>query len=239
MGLTSWVYVSPHLDDAVLSAGARIYKQIAAGDAVAVFTLCAGDPPRSQAWGVSPERRRVEDRTACTRLGASFKHFEFLDAPDRLDPLSGRLRYPTPRYFMSGIRDEAEERAWVELWNNVAREIPANAQVVFPLGLGGHVDHRFTRWLGEQHQGPCWFYADVPYVLRVAPDNLAAMIPEGAVARTVPIKRSELETWSAAIEDYRSQLRALWRDAQTLRRSLAAFVERMGGHTLWQWRGCE
>ena len=39
------VYLSPHLDDAVLSCGGMIHRQAQAGERVVVVTVCAGDPP--------------------------------------------------------------------------------------------------------------------------------------------------------------------------------------------------
>ncbi|MDA8391968.1 MAG: PIG-L family deacetylase [Actinomycetota bacterium] len=84
--------VSPHLDDAVLSAGATLAALVAAGRPVTVLTVFAGDPgpalspvaERHHArcgLGVDAvERRRAEDRAALTRLGADPRHGALADA---------------------------------------------------------------------------------------------------------------------------------------------------------------
>ena len=39
-----WIYLSPHLDDAVFSAGGLIYEQTQAGTPVEIWTIMCGDP---------------------------------------------------------------------------------------------------------------------------------------------------------------------------------------------------
>ena len=40
-----WIYLSPHLDDAVFSAGGLIYEQAQAGIPVEIWTIMCGYPP--------------------------------------------------------------------------------------------------------------------------------------------------------------------------------------------------
>ena len=89
-----WIYLSPHLDDAVLSAGGLIYEQAQSGDPVEIWTLLCGYAPSEevspfaqalhQQWGFGSAEetvrlRRAEDRNAAAALGASAIHFDFLD----------------------------------------------------------------------------------------------------------------------------------------------------------------
>src|SRR5262245_28245681 len=170
----SWIYVSPHLDDAVWSCGARIWQQRRAGELVRIWTLCAGDPPAgplsplaSVLFGrASPNitsTRRDEDRDACACLGAELKHFALPDCIYRRHPDSGSVVYRHPA-SIQGARDRREEPIWRALWDELMRDVPGDAELVFPLAVGNHVDHQFTRWLAQQRDAPCWFYADVPYV---------------------------------------------------------------------------
>ncbi|NTU55874.1 MAG: PIG-L family deacetylase, partial [Anaerolineales bacterium] len=39
-----WIYLSPHLDDAVLSAGGLIYEQTRSGTPVEIWTFMCGVP---------------------------------------------------------------------------------------------------------------------------------------------------------------------------------------------------
>jgi len=60
-----WVFLSPHLDDAVLSCGGFIFELIQKGERVEICTICAGDPPPGelsplaemlhQRWGVTAQ----------------------------------------------------------------------------------------------------------------------------------------------------------------------------------------
>ncbi|MGZ9225622.1 MAG: PIG-L family deacetylase, partial [Anaerolineales bacterium] len=92
-----WIYLSPHLDDAVLSAGGLIYEQTKSGLPVEIWTFMCGYPldlPEAEystyaqlqhtQWGFSSAQegiriRREEDQSAAARVGASVLHFDFLD----------------------------------------------------------------------------------------------------------------------------------------------------------------
>ena len=74
------IFLSPHLDDAVLSCGGMIYQLAQAGQAVQVITIFAGDPPPGllspfaqslhDRWQAGSVARRSEDIEALTLLGA-------------------------------------------------------------------------------------------------------------------------------------------------------------------------
>jgi len=89
-----WIYLSPHLDDAALSAGGWIYDQVQAGNPVEIWTIMCGVPPTTELspfaqvlhyqWGMETAEqvvlgRRQEDINAANILGAVTQHFDFLD----------------------------------------------------------------------------------------------------------------------------------------------------------------
>lgn len=89
-----WIYLSPHLDDAVLSAGGLIHGQTQAGIPVEIWTFMCGYPPEGEyspiaqtlhkIWGFDSAEevvrsRRVEDINAAAIVGATTVHFDFLD----------------------------------------------------------------------------------------------------------------------------------------------------------------
>src|SRR6185436_21064645 len=95
-----WIYLSPHLDDAALSAGGLIYDQTQSGMPVEIWTFMCGDPhlkeysPLTQTlhtqWGFADAQetvrgRRQEDHQAANILGAKAVHFDFLDCIYRRD----------------------------------------------------------------------------------------------------------------------------------------------------------
>jgi LmbE family N-acetylglucosaminyl deacetylase len=89
-----YIYFSPHLDDAILSAGGLISDQTKAGIPVEIWTFMSGVPDEEQltdfaqlmhkTWGTTTARqtiqiRREEDRQATSRVGAKAVHFDFID----------------------------------------------------------------------------------------------------------------------------------------------------------------
>ncbi len=43
--MKTWIFVSAHFDDVVLSAGGLVWELTRRGDQVEVWTVCAGNPP--------------------------------------------------------------------------------------------------------------------------------------------------------------------------------------------------
>ena len=89
-----WIYLSPHLDDAVLSAGGLIHDQAKSGIPVEIWTFMSGYPPEGEfsqfaelqhhMWGfpsaeAAVSTRREEDERAAAIVGASAVHLDFLD----------------------------------------------------------------------------------------------------------------------------------------------------------------
>ena len=132
--------VSPHLDDAVLSLGALIGREAAAGRRVTVISCFTAGPPLES---IPPEQRvfgdysvrRAEDERALARLGAAHR---WLDRPERIwrpPPLTRRLHvFRTP----PRMEDFSELRAIREV---IGELIAAGAEVYVPLAVGHHVDH--------------------------------------------------------------------------------------------------
>jgi LmbE family N-acetylglucosaminyl deacetylase len=83
------VVVSPHLDDAVLSLGAALAHAVEAGAQVEVLTVFGCEPASSaptHSWdrksgfateGEAAQKRRAEDRAACSILGVIPRWFDF------------------------------------------------------------------------------------------------------------------------------------------------------------------
>jgi len=107
--MTKQIYLSPHLDDAVLSCGGAIHRRAAAGDSVLVITFLTGEAAahgvasalspfallQHSYWGDPPHPmalRRAEDVAALTLLKADWYHVGYLDAVYRADA-SGRWLY--------------------------------------------------------------------------------------------------------------------------------------------------
>ncbi len=236
------IYLSPHLDDAVLSCGGLIPRQAAAGESVLVVTVCAGDPgpepftPFAQmlhtVWGspASPVGdRRSEDRVACGRLDASVLHLEVPDAIYRHGPAGGALY--TSEETLLGPLALQETGLVQQVAERLESTCPRGASIYSPLAIGGHVDHRLTRSAAERLGRPLHYYRDFPYAARggVAPSEFR---PPAGRETVVPLTAEEIQTWAAAIAEYRSQISTFWPDVYALLQEIRTFHDQSGGVVL-------
>jgi len=236
-----WIYLSPHLDDAALSAGGLIWEQTQAGQAVGIWTICAGDPPPGEfspfasslhaRWGVgreAMEERRAEDIESCTRLGASYRHLDTPDCIYRRSPRTGAYLYASESALWVPVHPD--ERALIELLSDSLQSmLPPKAKLVSPLSIGDHVDHRLTRAVVEilaRRAGlPLYFYADYPYVRDVRFTDVLATVP----FKSIPISSEALLAWQDAIACHRSQISTFWVDLGEMRSAIQSYYEEIGG----------
>lgn len=141
------VFLSPHLDDAILSCGLRIRLHVALGDNVTIATVFSE--------GEGYKARQEEDRRACAAIGARHLHFGFLDAPDR------NPRYADFIEIVFGPADE-KDRDTVAAISTVLSHIKAD-MIYAPLAAGSHIDHRLVCAAASPLRPG--FYEDRPYSL--------------------------------------------------------------------------
>ena len=252
-----WIYLSPHLDDVALSCGGLVKEQTLASDQTQVWTICAGDPPAQSVsgfaeslhdrWQIDQEPgdlRRCEDIASCQVMGAAYRHFTLPDCIYRLGPANtpqAGLPLYTSEESLWLPPHEAESNLLAELTQELRLAFPANCQIVCPLTLGGHVDHRLTRQAAENAASRLWYYADYPYALK-AEDALDELRQAGWQETTFPITEAGLQGWIQSIAEHRSQISTFWH--QDARRRIPA-IDRMkesvrrycivqGGVRLWQ-----
>lgn len=187
--------VSPHLDDAVLSAG----QFIAGRPDVVVITMLSGFPedkdwlsPYDEKCGFESSYdavgiRRYEDAAALSLLGAQFEHREFLDeqygGPPPVDGMTAALLREVERY---------------------QPEV-----VIGPLGLV-HPDHRAVRQavLEAELDVPLWLYEELPYRVThpEAVTEVLSIVQQDRSLELEFIGTGPLERKLAALWCYRSQI---------------------------------
>jgi LmbE family N-acetylglucosaminyl deacetylase len=149
------LYLSPHLDDVALSCPARLRDLRASGWRVVVLSLFTeGSAQHAD--------RRAEDARALKLLDVEGRHAGLRDAPFRhpryrsLAALCLR-RHPEDHQVQPEV-ERAVEAALAEL---------QPSEVVAPLGVGGHVDHRLVHAAARAVVPPAQlsFYEDRPYAL--------------------------------------------------------------------------
>lgn len=202
------VVLSPHLDDAVLSAGGALASAPGAL-AVTVFTE-----------GKDAETRRKEDEAALALLGARALHLGLLDAPER-------LRIPRALPSLTGATvAEADLLAVVAVLERHVLPL-APARVLAPLGVGRHVDHRVVFEAARRVFPDVGFYEDRPYAYEAGATarRLAELSPLALTATDTTYDATVALRVRAAIDAYTSQreLLATWFPAPD---DHAAYVER-------------
>lgn len=239
-----WIYLSPHYDDIALSCAGLVWDQAAAGDRASVWTICAGLVPpgrlspfaqslhdRWQTGNEAVEQRKNEDIASCQVMNASFYHF---DLPDCIYRSNGEHYYASEEAIFGEIHP-AEFPLVQSLAKQLDNLLPVNAQVVCPLGLGGHVDHRLTRAAAEMTGRPLFYYPDYPYVLKES-HHLETLAQSGWVPIRYNISAEGITRWQAAIAAHSSQISTFWSDLTSMRQAVKAYRDQIGLN-LWQKKG--
>ncbi len=245
----TWVYLSPHLDDAAYSCGGLIAQQTAQGDAVSIWTICAGDPPSAPLsdfahslhtrWQTGPEAiavRREEDVCASRVLGADWRHFSLPDCIYRRDSQSGAALYASEEAIFGEIAP-AEHALVSRLAEQISAELPAQARLVVPLSLGGHVDHRLVlaaaRRAAALRGAASWYYADFPYVLTAHP-QLQLLVRLGWQRQAFPLLTAAVGAWVLAAGCHQSQLSTFWKDEAEMASVFQAYAGSPPRAFLWR-----
>ena len=242
MTLQHWIFLSPHFDDVVLSCGGLVYALAQDGHNVEIWTLMGGFPTTEnysdfanqnhKAWGMTGaaaiQMRRGEDQAACNVLGAQPHHFNWLDViyrydPDTNDPIVNNNHELFSRLPEIYIVDEIAQI--------LIREIPANAHVVGPMGLGSHIDHRAVKQAMEVFPHTVNYYADYPYIL----DHFdhSAITTNHFAKQPITLTQAALKAWQDAVLCYASQLSGFWRDEGETRLAIRNYAVG-GGGGLWR-----
>ena len=238
-----WIYLSPHLDDAILSCGGLIYEQARQGVRVEIWTILAGDPPPGPLseftlqthalWGLpggdeAVSMRRSEDREAARIIGAKVVHFDIPDCIYRRSPQGEYLYSET--VFTSP--HPADRELPGQIVNALKPKLGMGDQLVCPLALGSHVDHALVRQAAESLQMPLYYYADVPYIL-----NTPLVIEQtmsSLQGRLFSVKETGMAAWLKAVAAYQSQVASLFKGMGTLDEAIRSYWASESGLRLWR-----
>lgn len=236
-----WIYISPHLDDSVLSAGGLIYDQAQAGLPVEIWTIFSGSPhpgeltPLAQLlhtqWGtINAEEtikiRRAEDLHAASILGAHVAHFDVPDCIYRRGPGGEPLYldvFTTPHRAEAGLPGQIAQA--------IAERLLPDDQVVCQLALGGHVDHVLVRQAVEQLGLRLLYLADVPYLFN-EPDELEKKTIRMKLYRH-SVSDAGLKSWFEAILFYASQISTLFASPEQMKEAIRSYWKEWNGLPLW------
>ena len=240
-----WIYFSPHLDDAVYSCGGLIWKQTRASDQVEIWTICAGDPPEGplsdfarsiqSRWQTGPRAaaaRRSEDLRACEILGAAAKHFNVPDCVYRRLPESGApVIFEDDDLFRPLLLGEAY--LVTDVYETLLAELPENCQLICPLTVGGHMDHRLTRSAAEKLGRSLWYYAEYPYAAEQG--SFSVELLEDSWEKVLySVSEDELAMWQQGAAAYVSQLSTFWSGKEVMNSEIRSYRDAINGIILWK-----
>jgi len=228
---TDMVFVSPHLDDAVLSSGGLMFffKKKKNIKVVNVFTK-GSEPPeiffnkRSLLRAGFDDsdsyfkQRKKEDKAVLAGIGVKPINLDFVDAAWRKKKTFRQNRltnfipeinhlYPTKFHYLSGTVDKEDEILMPGITTALKKIIKKDAVVFCPLAIGGHVDHLIVRNICQENFSSVVYWSDYPYNLMKNPDK--KFIIRNNLKKSVWTK--SLENKEALINGYETQKRLLFK----------------------------
>lgn len=255
------IYLSPHLDDAVYSCGARLYNQIQAGQRVLVSTFFTATPPDENLteftrelktrWGDVADInavRRFEDLAVARLLGFTSLHMPIADCVYRQGGPQNEALYPTVAHIFADIHPaEADLPASLCTLFQASVQGWKDAVIFAPLAAGHHVDHLLVRQMAFmlQKQGAAVrFYEDYPYADKPAITQ-AALAPFPARRRepeTITFGEDALMAKVHAAACYTSQVSTFWRNVEEMTEAFrvqalaAGLLAQVEGYAEKYWR---
>ncbi len=186
-------FISPHLDDAMLSSGALItyLADKVPVTVITIFTEASSRPHTISALQFLKQcgyqdaqalfaDRKLEDIRACKLAGVQYKHLGYVDALFRKkDGLLGKLfgAYlpelahvnPTYRFhIVRGAVSFADRILTQGITLTIKHMLPADGKYAIfgPMAQGNHLDHRIGRNVCKELSGSMYSWLDYPYCIR-------------------------------------------------------------------------
>lgn len=243
------VYLSPHLDDVVLSCGGQLHRFVGLGQRVLVVTIMAGapdGPPTPLArelhriWGFADDEavaaRRDEDLAACAEIGVEALHLDFDDAVYRRRAGSDLPLYPDAGTLFSA--PDPQDDGLVEALARRLADLPSAPRLVAPFGIGRHVDHQIVRRAAERFAAQdsarhLELYEDYPYCRKWWSRQRALGFPRRHTQRLVALDKGDARAKCRAVACYSSQLEALFGGRERMEKTVEMDLWADGGERLW------
>ena len=238
--MTTALAISPHLDDAVFSAGGILARLSREGWRVVIATVFTASVPDPKGFALACQLdkgllehidymalRRSEDAAACATIGAEPHWLPFAEAPHR--------GYSSAAELFGPPRDDDQivdviAPALAELIDTLAPD-----EIFSPQAIGAHVDHVAVYRALASYSGPRRLWADFPYTIRPAPrpSPFAAEIVRH-VTEHIKLAPDEVRLKTEAAKHYESQLGFQFGGREAAR----AIIETSGRIEMYAWSDC-
>ena len=244
--MSNWIFLSPHLDDAVYSCGGILYHLAREeNNPVEVWTIFAGDPPEGEIspfaeeihrrWHCgkdAPSIRRVEDIQASKEVGVSLRHFTFPDCIYRLSEETGAPLIQTNNDLFR-LQENENSLLFRQIFAQIEKALPSDCTVVSPFGVGNHIDHQITRKVAEKLGVPLFYYADFPYA-STHPEDVHQQKPVNAFRQSFDLTKKNLQAWKNGVAAYKTQLSSFWPSEKMMGVEVEKFARSNDGYILWK-----
>lgn len=154
----SYLIISPHLDDAVLSLGGFLSLMHSSNcKVITIFNTAWSVDENIKDWENITEKNLAEEKSVMKKLKCEFK---FLNYPEAL--LRGYVKWN------ADLDMEKEKSLLKRIIQDLLPEIEKYDNIFFPKGIGKHVDHLLTRNIFTAipkltKNINIFFYEDIPY----------------------------------------------------------------------------
>jgi 2'-N-acetylparomamine deacetylase len=244
--MKTWIFLSTHFDDVVLSAGGMVWELPQRGDKAEIWTIAAGDPTPGRPlsdyakmlhgfWELGddvPAKRAIEDAACCKVLGAGYRRYTVQDAIYRFYPGTDKPIIELPDDFNKDP-EPIESYMIPPVTDWLKKNIPEGTEVVAPLSIGNHRDHVITRRAVDRLGYPVWHYVDYPYIIQ-GEYNLKDWVPESAEKLEVKITPAGLKAWQDGFAQQHSQIILFWPDENEMRKAIEDYFIKGWGYTIWK-----
>lgn len=248
------LFLSPHLDDVVLSCGGTIHQLTARGDQVVVLTVMAGEPSDNlpdtpllkairERWGAGHQlvsARRREDLRAARQLGAKVVHLPMLECLFRTARSGDGTRtalYPLEDSVFGDYQKADELRVLLLESQSCVRE--GVVTIYAPLCADHHIDHRLVRdWAlvltGARNAPTLKFYGEFPSIQNKMALNRVMLfyrqeMPALSFAQeNIVLSEDDVAAKIRAIRSYESHLGVLWQSTELMERAVRDYLDFYG-----------
>jgi len=219
-----FIFISPHLDDAVLSCGVLLWELKNLKKDIMILTVFTEGGSRPYSPPAKKflkkcgyinalklfEDRKKEDKDTVRFYNGRFIHLGFVDAAWRKDE-NERNIYKNERILFSGEIVKHDRKLIDKITQKISSLIPKDKHtIVFaPLGVGGHVDHMIVGVAVKDLSCPRIFWEDFPY--NTNKNSVERFFSQNRILRlSFELDAEDFSKKEKAIKMYKSQAKPLF-----------------------------
>ena len=196
-----YVFISPHFDDAIGSAGGVINRLVESGEECCVMTIMTVIPWYHPKYAYYVLHRQSENRNAAKALKCSVKNAPFLDVVYRKG-MRKLMKQAKKKLFTVEV---TEYNLIEKIRDYILMNTKSDDILIAPAGLGNHIDHRIVNIAVQDLDRRVYFYEEFYYDIEQTKSPLTAHYAY------VYLRKNEISEKLDAMLMYKKTLRKLFR----------------------------